>query len=533
MQPSELISILTQAGSFEESFLRKRRIPKHEALHCLGQHYGLPFVEYDEKRVIPETLLRKLPLDQLKRDLWFPLSCRNAAAAIMIWKPGDRELLRIIRDLLGVDTLHLLVALPFDILATIAHHQDLNPGFPVSAGRTVLARLRTWFAAQRETLSRYRTLLAKGRTGLAFIRTGISFVSISLVLLRIFGFGYLSLAEALLFGSGLVMIYDGFLWYLPIRHLGRKTVEVFEPEPTFGTTVLEQSQGASGASYRRSDPIPGAGELRDRWNRLSPVQRRRFLAIDRTDLAEERTALAGYRTIMAQTRTGLAFTRTGIAFSGLGIGLLRQYHTGWWTILDGMLIFCGLLMTAEGFQYYLPGRRIIKYTSIGISKANRRQSIWDFMFPPNYRFGGQTPPNDRPYPLRLADDHAPGIWGTTGLALERTLIADRRTIKARVRTMMAQSRTGLAFIRTGTSILSVGMGLQVFFGFGNVIWSCFNLLLVAAGVILLVDGTWWFFPAEKMRKQFPYCYADIEIAIPDYGILSSDWPTVVFSHEDL
>ena len=530
MQHLELISEFEKPDGDGEAFLTKCRIPRHEALQCLAQYYGIPFIEYNERLLAPGELLPKISLERLKEDLWFPLFYRDGAVTVAVSRPRDPDVLEAIRKTLGIDRLHLLIALPSDIVAIIENHQDINPGFSASASRTTLAKLRTWFAGQRVMLAQYRTILAKGRTGLAFIRTGIAFLSISLTLFRLFGFGYLTIPEFLLLACGVVMVLDGFTWYLPARQVGRKSVGKGVTEPTFGTTILEQITSPEGPSYRRTPPVSGAELLRSRWNRLSPVQKRRFLAIDRTDLAEERTMLAGFRTIMAQARTGLAFTRTGVAFIGLGIAFLREYHESLWSIFDCVMILFGIGMTLEGLHWYLPGRQAGKYSTIGLKKASRRVSIWDFMFPP---FHKRISPNDLPSPLRINGDCAPGIWGTTGLALERTLTADRRTVKARLRTVMAQSRTGLAFIRTGTSIFSVGMGLQVFFGFRNIYWSCLNMTLVAVGLVLIVDGSYWHFPAEKIKKQFPYCTSDMEIALPDYGRPTPEWPKVVFSHDDM
>jgi hypothetical protein len=38
--------------------------------------------------------------------------------------------------------------------------------------------------------------------------------------------------------------------------------------------------------------------------------------------------------------------------------------------------------------------------------------------------------------------------------------------------------------------------------------------------------------AERIRKQFPYCFGEMEIAIPDYGKPARSWGKVVFSHDN-
>ena len=259
--------------------------------------------------------------------------------------------------------------------------------------------------------------------------------------------------------------------------------------------------------------------------------RRRFLASDRTDLAEERTALSGHRTMMARARTGLAFTRTGIAFVGIGIALLRvkEFHTGSWTLFDAALIMTGVLMSLEGLHWYMPGRRSGIECFESVKEAGVKKNIWDFIFPPLHRrpdfhdIRSAVPP--------VKQSHSPGIWATTGLALERTVLAERRNVMARLRTIMARSRTGMSFIRTGMSISSVGMGLLVYFGTGNIYWTIFDISLILAGLLFVSDGLYWHFPAEKIRKQFPYCFGDMEIMIPDYGKPARLWKKVVFSHD--
>jgi len=39
------------------------------------------------------------------------------------------------------------------------------------------------------------------------------------------------------------------------------------------------------------------------------------------------------------------------------------------------------------------------------------------------------------------------------------------------------------------------------------------------------DGLYWHLPAERMRREFPYCYCDVEITDPDYGKPSRTWAT--------
>jgi uncharacterized membrane protein YidH (DUF202 family) len=487
-------------------------------------------IEFSESLRIPEILAGALDLERLKAEQWAPLSVQGDRAVVVAAVPGPDVEARA-RRALGVAAVEFRVALPEDVVRIVEHSQDLNPGFPPAAGRTPLARVRTLLAHLRLRYSEERTVFAKGRTGLAFLRTGISFITIALILLRLFGMGWLLPLEALLLGAGVVMSADGFAWYLPTRRGAGAGPGFGGTGPADGTTVLQASGSAQEPRFTRSAPVPGAAALRRGWGNLSPVMRRRFLASDRTDLAEERTVLASLRTQMARARTGLAFARTGVALVGLGVALLRQFPSGPWTALDGALIALGALAFLEGFRWYLPGRRAGSEGERSVRRAERAAGVWDFFFPPVHAAASAAAPG--PVPACLRRPCRPGIRGTTGLALERTVLADRRNVMARLRTVMARSRTGLAFARTGMSIAAVGLGLLVSFGAHSAGWTAFNVALTVCGLALVADGLYWHLPAERLRRQLPYCFGALEIALPDYGRPAAEWQKVSLSHGDI
>jgi uncharacterized membrane protein YidH (DUF202 family) len=470
-------------------------------------------------------------MERLKRSHWLPVSVRGKSAEVIAYQPDSPALMEEVKGSLGAEEVRFIVALPAEIVRMVENNQDINPDFPPAAGRTPLAKTRTFLANRRSQMAAYRTDLARGRTGLAFLRTGISFVTIAALLYRVFGAGYLGIVEVCLFVFGVVMAVDGLTWYLPARKAGSRRLDCRRTEPAWGSSVLETTEPGDIPSFGRSDKVGSAAGLRERWDNLSPVMRRRFLASDRTDMAEERTVLACYRSVMARARTGLSFTRTGVAFAGLGIAFLRYFKAGPWTAFDYALIVLGALISLEGFYWYLPGRRAGVEGLASVEAAFDRPSIWDFVFPPAHKM-----PDPEDYfssALPIKGSHSPGIWATTGLALERTVLADRRGVMARLRTVMARSRTGMAFIRTGMSLSAVGTGLLVYFGAGSAAWAVFDAMLIITGLALVADGFYWHIPAEKVRMQFPYCFADLEITVPDYGTPARNWRKAVFSHDDI
>ena len=509
-----------------EDILLKKGIPRHEILLCISEFYNCPFVEYDEDITVSRGVLRLVDPLSLKNELWIPLSVFNRKAGVIAYRPEDRALAEKIREMLGADEIEFRAGLPNDIIRIIENNFDLNPDFPPPAGRTPLAKVRTYLAERRSLLAEQRTSLARGRTGLAFLRTGLAFIAIAVTFFRVFGAGYLSIIELLLFLGGVAAVFDGLKWYMPVRKKAGKILDYISQQSPPGFTCLEVSNPGEDPVFTRSEVVESAEDLRAGWGKLSPVERRRFLANDRTDLAEERTILASVRTRMAKARTGLAFGRTGIAFSGLGIALLRQFRESSWTFFDIALILAGALMTLEGVIWYFSGRRAGKAGLKAVLKAEEQMSIWESAFPPFYRSSPVCFP-----PVKAC--HAPGVWATTGLALERTVLAERRNIMARLRTIMARSRTGMAFIRTGVSLSAIGAGLLIYFGASNLAWTAFDMALMFAGIVLIADGVHWYLPAEKTKGQFPYCYGDLEIRIPDYSVPGRSWKKAVFSHDDI
>lgn len=515
-------------GAFPDEMLVAAGVPKHEVLFSLSEFHGCPFVEFDESIMASYFITMRLSLEKHKQALWFPLSVKGKQAEIIAYRPEALDVLKDIKLTLGVEEVNFIVALPSDLMRIIEHNFDVNPAFPAQAGRTPLAKVRTFFADRRSLFACNRTVLAKGRTGLAFLRTGISFITISLVVMRVFHSWYLLPFALTLLISGVVMTVDGTRWYLPARKQGQRPIQCASTDPTWGSTVLKLSNPGNNPVFTRSEAVTGAEELRKDWTSLSPVMRRRFLASDRTDFAEERTVLACYRTGMARARTGLAFARTGVAMIGTGLGLLRQFKAGPWTAFDIVLIATGTLMAMEGIHWYLPGRSAGTKGFLSVVGKQEAKSIWDFMLPPVFKspeWGYMSPPPVKP-------SHAPGIWATTGLALERTVLADRRNVMARLRTVMARSRTGMALIRTGMAISATGMGLQVYFSASSVLWTAFNVLLILIGLTFIADGLLWQIPAERIRQQLPYCFGDMEITVPEYGKPARYWGKAVFTNDN-
>lgn len=512
--------------------MHRERDARQESRHTIPP--GVHDLEFDEELLVPRALLKLLDLDDLRKAGWLPLSVEDGAARVAAVHPGDPAVAANIRRALGVERIDFLRISAADLDRTIANNEDVNPGFPGLANRTSLAKTRTHLANRRSLLASRRTVFAKGRTGLAMLRTGLAFATALLLLLRIAGLGWTSLVELALLAAGLFLMLDGLRWYLPARALSRLRMTSGLPEPpgeAAGVSALHVTfDDADGfrPRFRRTPPVPGARELREDWDGLSPVMRRRFLALDRTDLAEERTLLAYFRTLMAKSRTGMALGRTGVALAGIGTALVRQFPGADGGLPGWTLIALGLAMTLEGLSWYLPGRKAGRESVAAARDAEARPGAWSLVLPPQPGQPEQSSPHGRELPAGLRGGGGPGIWGSTGLALERTLLAERRNVMARLRTHMARARTGLAFIRTGMNFTAVGLGLLVSFGLGSAAWSGLEACVLGLGLLLAVDGLYWYLPADRVRKRLPYCRHGLEIALPDYARPVDQWQRTEF-----
>jgi uncharacterized membrane protein YidH (DUF202 family) len=500
-------------------------LAKHEQLQALAAQYGCPVLEYSERVSIPFLILIQLEAEPLRQEGWLPLSVTEDKVRVLTWR-APHEVAAAVRQTIGEVELEFVLTLPYDFIRVLEHSFDLNPGFPLEAGRTPLARVRTYFAGHRSLFAHYRTLMAKSRTGLASIRTSLSFMTIALLGVRVFGVGTLFILELPLFLLGAWIGVDSLCRYLPARRVKSRLPSCAGTVPTNGSTVLAAENEADFPRFRRLPETPGAAALRAGWTKLTPLMRRRFLANDRTDMAEERTTLACYRTRMAKVRTGLAFVRTGLAFFSLGFGMLRAFPASPWRMLDASLMAAGGFMVLEGFFWYKKGRAAGDEGQSSVEEAGKAATIWDFFFPHSQSCPEASTSVLRTPPVRRS--HAPGVWATTGLALERTVLADRRNVMARLRTVMARARTGMAFIRTGLSILLIGITFLVSFPEAGVLWQLIDWLLILGGTALTADGFYWTIPAERARKELPYCFADLEIMLADYGKPSRCWQKTVF-----
>jgi uncharacterized membrane protein YidH (DUF202 family) len=235
------------------------------------------------------------------------------------------------------------------------------------------------------------------------------------------------------------------------------------------------------------------------------------LAYWRNTMAHWRTRLAGYRTDLAKARNGLAFMRWGLGTIALSNTLLYTKNTSSSPILYFSVLIAGIVIAFYGLPRYLNVRKS-RLTPPG-HQTLVEVTAATIQFLENYHLLENTGVKQQTQGTMLARmgdflaNHStylypqPSSRVRTMFARERNVLAAQRTIAACYRTIYARARTGLAFIRTGFSFLSIGIGILSYFGFG--VLTSFNLWLIAAGLVMAVDGVLWYWPVRKEQAEVP------------------------------
>lgn len=235
------------------------------------------------------------------------------------------------------------------------------------------------------------------------------------------------------------------------------------------------------------------------------------LAFWRNTMAQWRTRMACYRTDLAKARTGLAFLRWGLGTIALSNALLQSKSVVTRPELYFFLVGAGMVIALSGLPNYWNVRR-------SRMKPPGSQTITEvtaatIQFLENYHVLENTGVQRETRGTMLARmgdmlaDYStylgpsPSSKTRTMYARERNVLAAQRTIAACYRTIYARARTGLAFIRTGMSLLGIGIGSLAYFGLG--LLTSINLGLMAAGILMIVDGLLWYWPVRREQAEVP------------------------------
>ena len=350
----------------EHVLIKDYRVSKKDILLSLGECYGLPWADYDERLPVPPAIIEGLDPFELSFWSWFPLAKDGNTVTIAANNPDDPALSGLFKKYYPGMAVKIVVALREDILWYINEYLHDVPGKLIGTERTGLAYWRNTMAHWRTKLARYRTDMAKARTDLAALRGGLGLVAISDAMIRSGKFKNVMGLYALLF-VGLSIAAYGLAKYLRLRHKGirppghQTIVEVTSATIQFLENYHYIPEGGLGAGQTKRTMLARLGDLLYDYSTIlypSPASRERtHLARERNVLAAQRTVAAAYRTIYARARTGLAFIRTGVSFMSIGLGLMGYFGLGPMTVVDGVLITLGILMAADGALWYLPVRK--------------------------------------------------------------------------------------------------------------------------------------------------------------------------------
>lgn len=237
------------------------------------------------------------------------------------------------------------------------------------------------------------------------------------------------------------------------------------------------------------------------------------LAFWRNTMAQWRTRLACYRNDLASVRTRLSVLRWGLGLVALANVLMRTEKTAHLVYTYVLMMITGFFFVGFGLLGYMklrgarmkpPGHQtLVEVTSATLTFLENYHYI---------EYTGSSVPLKQTMLARLGDflaDHctilypSPSSRERTHLARERNVLAGQRTVAGCYRTIYSRARTGLAFIRTGVAFSSLGLGLIHYFGYS--VLTLFDSLLIAAGMLMVVDGALWYLPVRKEQAETPRC----------------------------
>jgi type II secretory ATPase GspE/PulE/Tfp pilus assembly ATPase PilB-like protein len=95
------------------------KVPKKALAKSFEAYYGVKFVSYDERIIIPSDLVQGLNPGYMKRNFWVPLQRDNGKMVILIDDPHNAERVKEIKALMQAEDYEFRVALREDIIQFI------------------------------------------------------------------------------------------------------------------------------------------------------------------------------------------------------------------------------------------------------------------------------------------------------------------------------------------------------------------------------------------------------------------------------
>jgi type II secretory ATPase GspE/PulE/Tfp pilus assembly ATPase PilB-like protein len=119
--------------------IKEFKVPKKALAKSFEAYYGVPFVSYEDKTIIPTELIHGLNLGYLRRNFWIPLQKENGKLVILIDDPQNAERVKEIKGLMQAEKYEFRVALREDILRFI--DTAVGEGSEAASVRSIIGEL--------------------------------------------------------------------------------------------------------------------------------------------------------------------------------------------------------------------------------------------------------------------------------------------------------------------------------------------------------------------------------------------------------
>ena len=103
----------------ESILMEQYKVQKADVGTSLSQFYNCPFMEFDEKIIVPPDLMKDLKVEYLKKAFWVPLRRENNTVTVLVDNPQDLQKVDGIGQLLPQSKIRFAVGLRKDILLFI------------------------------------------------------------------------------------------------------------------------------------------------------------------------------------------------------------------------------------------------------------------------------------------------------------------------------------------------------------------------------------------------------------------------------
>jgi type II secretory ATPase GspE/PulE/Tfp pilus assembly ATPase PilB-like protein len=125
-------AVVAQDLDLESVLLHQQQRSRQDLGSALSQHYGCPFMAFDERIAVESRLLKNLSRDYLKANAWIPMCREGNEIHILSNDPHDLEKRDDIQQAFPGAIIKLVVGLRCDIELYLKHATSRSGGAPLS-----------------------------------------------------------------------------------------------------------------------------------------------------------------------------------------------------------------------------------------------------------------------------------------------------------------------------------------------------------------------------------------------------------------